>query len=192
MLIFLIRHTKFDNPKNIFPFHLPLNLSVEGRSQAEKIGEWFSKNNYKKIPIFSSPIARCIQTSEIIASKTGSFVTFDNRLIEASVPDLQGTKRPSKNSWIKEEDYPTRETRESQLTRVRSIFEEKVKAGKDCILVSHGEPLTVFYYYLTKQKLPKYLWSPENLKNVIRRGDVYKLLINNKKLAEITKVYGFG
>jgi hypothetical protein len=41
MHISLVKHAKYHNPENIFPFHLPVYLSVEGQKHAQRVAEWF-------------------------------------------------------------------------------------------------------------------------------------------------------
>ena len=192
MIIYLVRHTKYHNPDNIYPFHLPLNLSSEGRKHASLIAEWFKKNSPPELPIFSSPIARCVQTSEIIASKTKSIISIDDRLSESYCPGLQGKKQPKKNAWKLEEDEPTREPKESVLKRALSIFNEKVKGGKDCIFVSHGDPTTVLYYHLRNKALPRYPWDPANSKEVVNKGSTIKVRIKDNKVVDIIKITDYS
>ncbi len=188
MRIYLVRHTKYDNPKNVYAFYLPFNLSQEGRNRAQEIGVWFTQKNLQKIPIYTSPIVRTVQTAEIIASKTNSFVSIDSRLIEVACPNLEGKEKPSKNSWILEEEDLSRETRSSVLNRTLSIFNEKMQIGKDCIFVSHGEGLALLYYHLLKKTLPKYLWDPVNQMSVVNWGEVVTVDINNNIITAIKKI----
>ncbi len=192
MIIYLIRHTKYHNPDNIYPFHLPVYLSSEGRRHANLIAEWYKKNKLLELPIFSSPIARCVQTSEIIASKTKSFVSIDDRLTETYCPGLQGKKQAEKDAWKVEEDEPTRESKESLLKRALSIFDEKVKGGKDCIFVSHGDLTTVLYYHLRNKALPKYLWDPANYKEVVNKGSTIKVRIKDNNVVDVKKITDYS
>lgn len=179
MKLFLVRHAVFSNPDNIFVFTLPFHLTEEGRQQTEKIGDWFLENNYSGIPIYSSPIVRSVQTAEIIAAKTKSFVAVDTDLTETYCKELEGRlKSEEKLADLHAEfDFPTREPRESVWERVKKSYEKRVNAGKDCIFVSHGDPLTILYYHLQKKEMPKYLWDPENEANVIHRGGVVEITI---------------
>ena len=181
MTIYLVRHTQYHNPENIFPFHLPVYLSVDGREHAKKVASWFVNRQLDKLPIFTSPIARCVQTAEIISAKTNSFVSTDSRLIETYSPGIQGTNKPEKDDWKVENDDPSRESLESTTKRIVSIFEEKVAEGQDCILVSHGDPLTILYYHLLEEALPKDMWKPENHELVISRGEIVEIEIKAEK-----------
>lgn len=175
MTIYLVRHTQYHNPENIFPFHLPVYLSVDGRDHAKRVASWFANQKLAKLPIFTSPIARCVQTAEIIAAQTESFVATDSRLIETFSPGIQGNRKPETGDWKVETHDPTRETQASIMERATSIFEEKVAEQQDCILVSHGDPLTILYYHLLEETLPTDLWKPENSELVISRGEIVKV-----------------
>ncbi len=188
MNIYFVRHTNYINPENIYAFHLPMELSVEGIAHANRIGNWFSENKIINIPLYTSPIKRCIQSSEIIVQHTQSSISIDERLIETSCAELQGTIQPQENAWILEEDNPSRETREHVLERVLDFYSEKVKENKDCIAVSHGDAITLLYYYLNNIKLPKYLWGPDNIENIINRGEIVKIEVNNEKLHSISRI----
>ncbi len=187
MHIYLVRHTKYHNPENIFPFHLPVNLSVDGRAHAKRIAQWFADKKVTKIPIHTSPIVRCVQTSEIIAAVTESFVDCDDRLVETCSPGIQGTRKPAKDEWKVEDDDPTREPVESIRQRATSIFEEKVAQNQDCILVSHGDPTTILYYHLINQELPKELWKPENEALTISRGEIVDVEIVEGKPLKVSR-----
>lgn len=188
MHIYLVRHTEFNNPEGLFPFHLPFHLSVNGRQHAQRIANWFFEKKILNLPITVSPIVRTVQTAEIIAGKTGSNVETDARLIETNCPNLQGTKKPPTNSWMVEEEDTSRESRDSILKRVLNLFEEKIKNGKDCIMVSHGDPITILYYHLTSQEFPQHLWGPENEANIISRGEIVDVEVNEGKFVSAKRI----
>lgn len=186
MHIYLIRHPAYHNPDNIYAFHLPVYLSQEGREHAHRIHNWFSEKGKDNLPIYTSPIVRCVQTAEIIASEK-QFVATDKRLIETYCPALEGKKESTDGGWKIEEDHPSRESRESVFKRVLSIFEEKKNKAEECILVSHGDPTTILYYHLTNQQLPEYLWSPESRGKSVRKGDIVAIEIENGEVAGVNK-----
>lgn len=187
MKIYLVRHAVFHNPNNVFPFHLPLYLSPVGRKHVKRVGEWFASKSASGLPVISSPIVRCVQTSEIIASVTKSDVTLDERLIEVANPKLQGTPLPPEH-WKTEESDPDTESIEDIRKRVFNWFEDMLKTGGDVIGVSHGTPLTVLYFTLTGQTVAPHLWSPENESKNIQRGEIAVLTIDNKNLIKYDRV----
>ena len=187
MNIYLVRHTTYSNPENIYAFHLPMYLSVEGREHAVKIGEWFKNNTLLHIPIYTSPIIRCVQTAEIIAAQLKSFVAVDTDLIESYCPVLQGKIKPSENAGKMEEDEPSRESKASLFTRIVRSFQDKINKKEDCILVSHGDPLTVLYYHLINKELPRYFWDEEESTKVFRKGEIMHVTLNNSQLSSVKR-----
>lgn len=187
MHIYLVRHTKYHNPENIFPFHLPVSLSVDGRDHAQRVAQWFKKRKLTQLPIHTSPIVRCVQTAEIIAAQTHSFVSADDRLIETFSPGIQGMQKPEHEDWKAEDKDPTREPQESIRQRVSSIFDEKVAEHQDCILVSHGDPLTMLYYHLLEKEPPHDMWNPKNEELIISRGEIVEVEITENKPLVLTR-----
>lgn len=183
MNIYLVRHGNYSNPDNIYPFFLPVVLSQDGIEQIQRVGEWLKKESIRGIPIYSSPIKRCVQTAEIISKAVDSSITMDDRLIESYCPNLQGKVQPEdKNDAITEQSNdPSREPLEDQQKRMRSIFDEKVKEGKDCVLVSHGDPITSLYYYLMKLPLVNCLFDDEHFDVYIKRAEIVKVAISQDK-----------
>ena len=162
-------------------------LSKLGKEHALILANWFQKKCKIKIPIFSSPLKRCKQTAKIIGAKTKSKIETDKRLIETFAPNLQGKKIPKEKSWIYEESDPEREKRTMIKKRMLLIFNEKVKQDKDCILVSHGDPIVTLYYHFSKKRLPKYLWLPEN-PYLIMKGDILEITIEEKKVKKVERI----
>src|SRR3972149_3616306 len=188
MNLYLVRHTEYENPQKIYPFYLPIFLSKEGRKNASKIGKLLVRENLHNHPIYTSPIVRCVQSAEIIAQQTDSFVQTDTRLIEVSCPNLQGKVMHKIDRWKIEQDDPSREPKNQIIARMMEVIKEKVAIGQDCIIVSHGEPLTFAYWHLTKQKFPRYPWNPKYRSLVILRGEVVKLEFKGKTFKKATKL----
>lgn len=183
MTIFLVRHTEYSNPGNVFPMHLPVELSEKGKKHSKRIAKWFKNNLKSNLVIYSSPVNRCLQTSKYISDINGCKVIIDCRLIETHAPGLQGLKRPDDlDKRIKLECYhPSREKHDSVRARMLDIFNEKIIETKDCIFVSHGDPITNLYYYLIKKPLVPCLFDDENIGIYVKRGEILKVDISNKK-----------
>lgn len=188
MNLYLVRHTEYENPQKIYPFYLPIFLSAEGRQKAAKIGKLLVRENLHHRPIYTSPIARCVQSAEIIAQQTDSFVKTDTKLIEVSCPNLEGKVMHKIDRWKIEQDDPSREPKNQVIARMMDIINEMVDTNKDCILVSHGEPLSFAYWHLTGQKFPRYPWHPKNKDRVILKGEVVKLEFKDKIFKKATKI----
>lgn len=187
MKIYLVRHAVFLNPKNVFPFHLPLYLSPVGRRHVHRAGEWFKSQSVSGLPVISSPIVRCVQTTEIIASHTKSDVTLDERLIEVTNPKLQGMPLP-KDHWKTEETDPDTETHDDILKRMQRWMNDMIKTGGDVIGVSHGSPITILYFTLTGTPIPKHFWSPQNEPNNIQRGEIVVLNVENGEFRNAQRI----
>jgi len=179
--IFLVRHTAYSNPDNIFPFHLPLVLSKEGVEHALRIGDWFKNHSLIKLPIYTSPIKRSSQTADIIAKIIDSKVSSDERLTEASCPNLQGKKAPDdeEETWKMQCRDSSRESSESLQKRALECFQEKLKKDKNCILVSHGDPLAALLYYLIKKPLTRCLFDDDHYKLYIKKGEIVQIEIKD-------------
>ncbi|MBI1862751.1 histidine phosphatase family protein [Candidatus Microgenomates bacterium] len=187
MKIYLVRHAAYSNPENVFAFHLPVYLSIEGRDHVQRIGEWFKTNDLTSLPIMSSPIVRCVQTSEIIAGHIGSNVTLDERLVEVANPVLQGTSM-SPEHWSIEDAHPDTETLEQVCNRMFNWLDDIIAADQDIVGVSHGTPLTVLYNTLIDQPLPRPLWSPEQTPKNIQRGEIAILTIKDRRLIDHERI----
>ncbi len=182
MRIYLVRHGEYSNPDNIFPFHLPVTLSEEGREHIKRVGSWFQRKDVRKIPIYTSPILRTRETAEIIASFTNSSIENDDRLIESYSPNLQGKRQPGKEgdnaAWQMQCSDQSRESSESVQKRMIECFNEKAREGKDCVLVSHGDPLTALYYHLIQKALVSCLFDDEHIDIYIKRGEIVSVQID--------------
>ncbi len=187
MKIYLVRHTEYENPKGIYPFWMEVPLSDLGKKHAEILADWFAEKYKNGIPIYASPLKRCQQTAKIIASKIKSKVETDKRLIETWAPNIQGTKVPAEKDWIYEESDPERETRTTIKKRMLSVFNEKKRQGKDCILVSHGDPIVTLNYHFLQKRLPKYLWVPGN-PYLVMKGEILEISIKNKEVKNVKKI----
>jgi len=182
--IFLIRHAEYDNPEQIFPYHLPVTLSTEGRQRAIRVGKWLKEQGFSRIDIYSSPIVRAIQTAEIIASLTNSHVFTEKDLIEVQFSKLQGKPMPKNNDWSMCYVPGSQEDPESMLKRMRRVYKKRIEAEKDCVLISHGDPLTLIYYDLIKKTPPREL---DTGGLYVQKGEIINLKIENGKLIAIKR-----
>lgn len=155
MNLFFIRHARYDNPQRIYPYHLPVVLSEEGRRQAERIGQWFKDNSFMNLPIYTSPIVRTRETAKIIASITKSKIYQDDDLIEVKWSKLQGKPMPEGDDWGEVYKPGVQEPPESIFRRIKKVFDKRIKEGNDSIMVGHGDNLTLLYCFLMKIKAPR-------------------------------------
>tara|TARA_Y100000590_G_scaffold115952_1_gene132343 strand:+ start:3412 stop:4077 length:666 start_codon:yes stop_codon:yes gene_type:complete len=81
MIIFLRHGQAENNTKKILAGRTPgINLTEEGKKQAEQAGEMLKSLNISAI--YTSPIDRATQTAEIVGNYCGVKPVSDNRLIE--------------------------------------------------------------------------------------------------------------
>lgn len=174
MDIFLVRHTEYDNPDHIFPYHLPVTLSTVGRRKAVNIGKWFVEHTLSSLPIIVSPVKRTIETAEIIASITNSTISVDEDLIEVHSV-LQGKPMPKANDWSMCYKPGVQENPALIIARMKRAFDKAVGENRDCIIISHGDPLTLLYYDLLKKEPPQTL---DSATDYVEKGDIIQISID--------------
>lgn len=149
-IIYFVRHCHYDNSHHILPGRLPVELSPDGLKQAEKLHEYFLDKGIEKI--YSSPVLRCKQTTNIISGKKIP-ITYDQRLLE-SFSAYQGYWIENWDHFFSHKDELSGENFQDIQNRILSFFNELVtKPEKKVIVCSHGDPLFTFYLYLTKKPL---------------------------------------
>lgn len=152
MKIYLVRHTHYDNFKNIIPGRLPIRISEKGIEQSKKLHEFFSDKNIEKI--YSSPIKRCVETAEIMAGGTIQ-VVIDERLAETLTP-CEGAHK--EKIW-RRQLYTSvlnidGETPEEVRQRMIQFWENSnFHPEKNYIICSHGDPLFFLFQYLDRQTI---------------------------------------
>jgi broad specificity phosphatase PhoE len=145
--IFLLRHADYENPYNILPCRLPFPLSESGIAALAKWREYFSCVKIERI--YTSPVLRCVQTSEYISQNQINIVK-DVRLAEV-LSAAQGSIL--EKQW-REELYGKvnelgGETQEEVQRRVADLWNSIVFGqDKNYMICSHGDPLLFLYQYL--------------------------------------------
>lgn len=174
MTIYLTRHTQYANPRNILPGRLPVELSEEGVTEAERLQLFFQDKNISKI--YSSAVHRCKQTSETIANNNIS-IEYDQRLLE-SFSAYQGYWiEDFKHYWIHRHEVGGEGHQDIQ-NRMVSFWQEKIVKSEidgNIIICSHGDPLYFLYQYLADQPLlPEWTADGENKtpEDYIEKGSV--------------------
>lgn len=176
--IFLVRHGEAENNvANILNSAPNLNtyhLTEKGKKQIKNLTKILnSPTGEEKIDlIFSSPLLRAKETAEIISKETKVEITFDERLREVDFGEFNGKtveefdkKFPTRESRSKIDGYGI-ETGEQIRERISDFLADlnKKYSGKNIIIVSHGDPVQIFYGITTGLKLEESLsgWYPEN------------------------------
>ncbi|MFI5284965.1 MAG: histidine phosphatase family protein [Candidatus Dormibacteria bacterium] len=161
----LVRHCDVRNPDGVLYGHLPdFPLSEKGVKQAHALGRFFARTKAREI--YSSPLERARQTSEIIASYLNPVsITYTDDLIETrfglylqGVPPKQVPwRRPL---WLIHMMWPgllgNDESVEELAARVRRPLMRLLAdhPGEGGICVSHGDPIQGFW--VTAEHRPKY------------------------------------
>ncbi len=137
-LIIFVRHGESSaNKKHILSDELGVYpLTKLGREQANKTGIDLKKLKINKV--FSSPVLRTIQTSEIICKHIKKTNIIDSRLTERRFKEMRGTKVKD-NGWKLLYGYKI-EPFELLKKRLNSFIKSQEK--NSCILaVTHHDPI---------------------------------------------------
>jgi broad specificity phosphatase PhoE len=160
MKLYLIRHGKsIYNEKKIFTGQIDIALSVEGNDELSKINL-----NLPELTIYSSPLKRCVETSEILFNRVD---ILDSRLKETYFGDLEGcvykdlysNEKYIKWSVNKDDNILNGETYNQFKERVCSFINE---CDNDSIVVTHGGVIRLIMHELFDQTIPFHLWDIPN------------------------------
>lgn len=184
--VYLVRHCKYDNPRNIYPGRLPVQLSAEGMEQAERLRKYFAEKNIQKIS--SSAVFRCKQTSTIISDKNIP-IQFDKRLLEtfSAYQGYWGADFGKPEGW--DEFYAHQaelggEVYEDVQKRVLSFFHEMIQGPEERVIIcSHGDPLHFLYLGLKGSPLPDWKGDTGEYGNpdYLKKGYIRPLFIENNE-----------
>ncbi len=161
----LIRHGQSEwNLENRFTGWIDIPLSPQGEEEARKAGEKIKGFKFDKV--YTSVLQRAIKTYEI-AAKTAGFdslpVEKDEALNERKYGDLQGLNKDDTRKkfgaeqvhiWRRSYDIapPNGESLKDTAARVlpywHSRIEPDLKAGKNILIVAHGNSLRALIMHL--------------------------------------------
>jgi broad specificity phosphatase PhoE len=178
--VYLLRHCDYDNPRSILPGRLPVTLSQKGIEQAQQLQKIFAE---KQIDcIYSSAVARCKQTAELI-SNSQIPIQYDQRLLE-TLSAYQGYWGENESADGYEFFLHTAELGGENLLQVQqrmaSFWDEvAAKSNKNIIICSHGDPLMTLYYYVHQLPLPDDNVKETELKFWLEKGEFSEVLLPN-------------
>lgn len=158
MILYLVRHCEYANPRNIIPGRLPVELSPEGKQHAHQLQAFFAPKSVTAL--YSSAVKRCQQTSQIIVQdhQPPIPIIYDQRLLEGHFA-YQGY-------WVNHAQhayghYPELggESRKDVYTRVVEFYQQAIKPHStgnigNVIVCSHGDPIYFLSLYLAGRPLP--------------------------------------
>ncbi|MBU0975123.1 histidine phosphatase family protein [Patescibacteria group bacterium] len=148
---YLVRHAQYANPLNILVGRLPVELSEAGKKEAGKLASFFENKNIDKI--YSSPVLRCKQTSEIISSNSIS-IEHDLRIAE-TLSAFQGYWEMDWDYFFTHAEDLGGETPQDIHNRVTNFWDEvQSKNHNNVVICSHGDPLYLLYANIAGIPLP--------------------------------------
>ena len=177
--IYLLRHCDYENPRQILPGRLPLELSESGKKRAGQLKEIFKDKNISRI--YSSEVLRCKQTAEIIAAGKIPII-FDKRLLETHSA-YQGYWELDFDHFFKHMANLGGETIADIQARTTDFYEEikkNLKADENIIICSHGDPLQAIFAHVYNLKFSKDKQHLPEAKEFgwLKRGEFFKINLN--------------
>lgn len=161
MKLFFARHGEYQNPDGLIPYRMPgFPLTDLGIEQAELQATKLSQ--FKIRDIFTSPVERCLETATIISKTLKLAPNPSEALVETGTP-LQGLKKEdiAKLSPNYPYDVPAHiegggESPEMIFERINNFVEKLKVMSKNSshLLVSHGDPITIFLIKTLSGKIP--------------------------------------
>ncbi len=162
---YLIRHGQtFWNQENRMQGQHETDLTPLGEMQAVALGKRLKDVTFDKV--YSSPLRRCVKTTQLILGGRKIPVTYDDALKEILMGDWQGIlidelkeKFPEETDlfWNHPEKHqrPTCETYEEVRKRAGKFMEETAaeNPGKNILVVTHGALLKTLYTYFKYQPI---------------------------------------
>lgn len=148
--IYLVRHCQYENPRDILPGRLPVELSQEGLKEANLLKDFFKEKNIATI--FSSGVLRCKQTAQII-SDNAIPIKYDQRLLETFFAYQGFWRNDPQECYVHVEELGG-ESRADVLARMKKFWESLEFDSKENYLIcSHGDPLYFLYQFLSGSPL---------------------------------------
>lgn len=169
MKLILARHGETEaNKKRIFSGWTDYPLTDEGKKQAERLA-YNLKKNYNIDEMYSSPLGRAMNTSNIVAKsierniipmpclKEVNFGLFEGK----TGTEIETHHSEHWNSWHSDfVNYrlPDGENLIDLVSRIKPLIEDLRKTDKVCLLVAHSAVIQVAITYLLGIDLDK-MWN---------------------------------
>ncbi|MBR6657980.1 MAG: histidine phosphatase family protein [Oscillospiraceae bacterium] len=128
------------------------SLSEKGLEQAENIGKNLSAELSAEYKIYSSDLARAVQTAEAVGKHLGTKPFFRRELRERDLGEAVGhsvhwlrehMEKPERT--VDDRLFPSAESRRDEWNRLKPFFDEITSNDEEkIIIVSHGDLLSVF------------------------------------------------
>lgn len=141
---YFVRHGETDwNLKGLFQGQKDIPLNENGISQAKQLSEYLKGKNKKFSCVYSSPLKRAIQTSEILARDLNLKIFTSDLLKEVSFGDLEGTKVQKEKFFFDGPEYlklefPNGESMKDAFERVENFLSQLSLDVDNVLIVAHG------------------------------------------------------
>ncbi|CAM9094209.1 histidine phosphatase family protein [Mycoplasma marinum] len=156
MKLFFVRHAQTEwNKIKKFQGQLDSRLTEEGIKQTISLKNEMYKYDFSQI--FSSPLGRAVETSNLLKKETTNLILVDD-LKEMSFGDIEGMKKDDiqikypkllNNLWNNTLEYNPSyfngETYEELEIRARRALDLIIKENKNSLIVTHGVILKVLF-----------------------------------------------
>ena len=148
------------------------DLTEHGKQQAQNAAAFLSAGNLQPRVIYTSPLARCQQTAQMIAKETDAKIIIDERLRETRFNECDGKpvlhdeekqfRRLRKASARGEDVTSPWESWTDMQERIDAFFTETLPKhpGEHIIVVSHGDPLHNVRKFFTQEEPGKIVEHP--------------------------------
>lgn len=175
--IYLLRHCEYENPRNILPGRLPLELSEVGQMHAKRLRQYFADKGIAKI--FSSAVERTKQTATIIANNTIPIV-FDRRILE-SFSAYQGYWGDNWHGtgfhFFTHREELGGENMEDIQKRMADFWQNvTTNIQQNVIICSHGDPLLALYAYIHAIPLASEDVQDEHIPGWLQKGEFIEII----------------
>ena len=174
MKIYITRHGQTDwNTKWKLQGRTDTELNDFGREQARKTGEGLRRTGIRFDRVYSSPLKRALETAAIMSDFAQEAVMKDDRLIELSFGQAEGTTGEERKSipelagfdnfFTDPEKYVAKdgaESFESVLARTADFWENEIrpleKEVSNILVVTHGGTLQSLLLHIDHRELRDY------------------------------------
>ena len=179
MRIYVLRHGQTAmNAKNQIMGRTDIELSAEGRKQAQEAAEKISAFPKEKLPdsIICSPLIRAKQTAQYVADELEEScgkiiqIRYDEHLIEQDYGELEGTDRLSELFAISKTQFAmkTGRTGESHMQLAQRVYNFldmvcDLYKGQNVLLVTHGgicRVIATYFQHMTNEEYAS--WRAQN------------------------------
>jgi broad specificity phosphatase PhoE len=138
-VVFETHSTSEDNEAGIATGWLPGRLSAPGREQARELGA--RRRDDGLSAVFTSDLARAVETAEIAFADSSLRIVTDPRLRECDYGELNGTAEPLRNrTAYVDVCYPGGESWRQAAERVAGFLDElrRERDGERVLVIGHS------------------------------------------------------